>query len=329
MSDNREPLISVIIAIYNPGKYLKACLDSIVNQTYENLEIILVDDGSTDNSLAVCKEYAEKDSRIIVHHKENSGVSATRNQGIRLAHGDYFSFIDSDDILETDAYEYLINCIKKHNVDAVNYEHYITYKDREITHKLPEECYGLFDRKQSIALLVNNVMFAWNKLFSKDIIKNVWFDEEIYRGEDSLFAIQAFDKATNVWFDSRPLYHYLQSENSAVRGEFRKSQLSAVKLTDIYEPFFSEKYPELYSSQMGMLMNLMTTLYFDMKFDKKNLSDEKKTVVDKFKQLYKKTDIKNFSKKKKLTLKIFYISPNFSYLIRKTNLFIRRLKNGK
>ena len=327
--NNNEPLISVIIAIYNPGKYLRACLDSIVNQTYKNLEIILVDDGSTDDSLALCNEYAAKDNRIIVHHKENSGVSATRNQGIRLAHGDYFSFIDSDDFIELDTYEYLMELINEHNADAINYEHFITYKDREITHKLSEKCYGVFNKKDSVAQLVHNVMFAWNKLFSKKIIENVWFDENICRGEDSLFAIQAFDNADKVLFDSRPLYHYLQSEDSAVRGNFRKSQLTAVNLIDIYEPFFSIKYPELYDYQMGMLMNLMTTLYFDMKTDKKTLLEEKNFVLSKYKQLYNKTDIRKLSKKQKITLKIFKFSPNFSYLIRRTNILMRRIKNGK
>ncbi len=329
MKHSNQPLISVIIAIYNPGKYLRPCLDSIVNQTYKNLEIILVDDGSTDDSLSVCKEYAEKDNRIIVHHKENSGVSATRNQGIRLAHGDYFSFIDSDDILEPDAYEYMISLVKEHGADAVNYEHYITYPDREIIHKLSDNNYGLFEKDQAIAQLVHNVMFAWNKLFSKKIITNLYFDESIARGEDSLFSIFAFDKADKIWFEQRPLYHYIQSNNSAVRGKFRESQLSAVKLINIYEPFFKEKYPQFYDTQMGMLMNLMTTLYFDMRMDKNDHKNNQKLVISEFRGLYKKVNIKSFSKKKALTLRIFMASPSFSYFIRKINLTIRRIKNGK
>lgn len=329
MSNNREPMISVIIAIYNPGKYLNGCLDSIINQTYKNLEIILVDDGSTDNSLEVCKEYAEKDSRVIVHHKENSGVSATRNAGIRLAHGDYFSFIDSDDILEPDAYEYMIDLVKKNNVDAVNYEHFITYPNREVAHTLPDNNYGLFDKNQAIEQLVYNVLFAWNKLFSKKIIENVWFDETIARGEDSLFSIFAFDKADKVWFEKRPLYHYIQSNNSAVRGKFRESQLSAIKLIDIYEPFFKEKYPQFYDAQMSTLLNLMTTLYFDMRLDKCNHKENQKLVVKTYKKLYKKVNIKSLSKKKATSLRIFRISPGISYFIRKANLTIRRIKNGK
>lgn len=329
MSNNREPLISVIIAIYNPGKYLRGCLDSIVGQTYKNLEIILVDDGSTDDSLSVCNEYAEKDSRVIVHHKENSGVSATRNVGIRLARGDYFSFIDSDDYLEKDTYEYLMNIVNTHGVDAVNYEHFITFPNREQIHQLNDKNYGEFYRHQAIHQLVHNVLFAWNKLFSRKIIEGVFFDETIARGEDSLFSIMAFDKADKIWFEKRPLYHYIQSENSAVRGKFRKSQLTAVNLIDIYEPFFSEKYPELYDAQMGIMLNLMTTLYFDMKADQEKLKREKKLVRNKFKELYKKVNLNKLPKKSRNKLKIFKFSPLISYSIRKCNLLMGRLKHGK
>lgn len=312
-----EPLISVIIAVYNPGKYLRACLDSIVNQTYRNLEIILVDDGSTDDSLRICQEYAEKDNRIVVHHKDNSGVSATRNQGIRLAHGDYFSFIDSDDILEIDAFEYLINLIKEHNVDAVNYEHYITFPQNETVHKLAPDNYGLFDKRGAMKQLVYNVAFAWNKLFSKKIIENVWFDEEICRGEDGLFARQAFDKAESVWFDSRPLYHYIQSEESAVRGKFRTSQLTAIKLIDKYDVFFGEKYPELHGHVMSMLLYLMAMLYWDMHNDSQNLESEKAMVKKEFNKLYPKVSKSTLPRKNRLLLKLFRISPKLFCIIKK------------
>lgn len=312
-----DPLISVIIAIYNPGKYLRGCLDSIVNQTYRNLEIILVDDGSTDDSLKICQEYAERDNRVIVHHKENSGVSATRNQGIRLAHGDYFSFIDSDDILEIDAFEYLIKLIKEHNVDAVNYEHYITFPQYETVHKLAPDNYGLFDKRGAMKQLVYNVAFAWNKLFSKKIIENVWFDEEICRGEDGLFARQAFDKAGSVWFDSRPLYHYIQSEESAVRGKFRTSQLTALKLIDKYDDFFGEKYPELHGHVMSMLLYLMAMLYWDMHNDSQNLEAEKAMVKKEFNKLYPKVSKSTLPRKNRLLLKLFRISPNLFCIIKK------------
>ncbi len=316
MSDTNKPLISVIIAVYNPGKYLRPCLDSIVGQTYTNLEIILVDDGSTDDSLAICKEYAEKDSRVIVYHKENSGVSATRNQGIRLAHGDYYSFIDSDDWLEKDTYEYLLGLMLKHDVDIVTHEHFINYPNKEITNKSPEGSYGLFNRKDGMNVLVHYFPFACNKLFSKHTINNLWFNENIFRGEDGLFTRFAFDNADKVWFDKRPLYHYVQSEESAVRGKFRKSQLTAVNLIDIYDSFFLEKYPELYNHVMSTLCTLMITLYCDMKADSENYIWEEKLVVDEFRKIYKKLKLKEFTLKKKTTLRLFRFSPYLFYKLK-------------
>ncbi|MBQ4105730.1 MAG: glycosyltransferase family 2 protein [Clostridia bacterium] len=328
MNNNPQPLISVIIAIYNPGKYLRACLDSIVGQTYKNLEIILVDDGSTDNSLEICREYAEKDSRVIVHHKENSGVSATRNQGIRLAHGDYFSFIDSDDWIEKDTYEYLMNLMTEHNVDVVTHEHYATYPNKEVAHKIPDTEYGLYNRKEAMGILVHYFPFACNKLFSKKIIEGLWFNEEICRGEDGLFTRLAFDKADRAWFDPRPLYHYMQSEESAVRGVFRPSQLTAVKLIDLYEPFFSKKYPELYDYAMSNLLHLMTTLYYDMRVDKVKYLQEQKMVVKEFNKLYPKINLGNIPKKSATLYKTFKISPTMFYLSKKLRLLIGRIAHG-
>ncbi len=329
MSNNHEPLISVIIAVYNPGKYLRPCLDSIVNQTHKNLEIILVDDGSTDDSLKVCKEYAEKDSRVIVHHKENGGVSSTRNLGIRLAHGDYFSFIDSDDYLEEDTYEYLMNLMKTHNVDIVNHEHFITRPSRETVHTSPDSAYGKFDRKQGMNVLVRYYPFACNKLFAKKCVENLFFDETICRGEDSLFCRFAFDKADSVYFDKRPLYHYVQSEDSAVRGSFRTSQLTAVNLIPIYDTFYSEKYPELYDEGMSYMLHLITTLYFDMRCDKVNYSKEQKELVEKFNALLPKVNLNNISSKNQKLYKSFRKSPTFFYIAKKFRLLLWRIKRGK
>ena len=128
--------ISIIIPVYNPGEHLVKCLESIINQTYENLEIILVDDGSSDGSGELCDEYAKKDSRIICIHQENAGVSNARNKGLEIATGDYFHFPDSDDYLELDTYEYLLNLIDEHQCDAVAFEHFVTYPNNEITHKM-------------------------------------------------------------------------------------------------------------------------------------------------------------------------------------------------
>lgn len=304
------PLISIIIPVYNVEKDLRKCLDSIVNQTYKNLEIILIDDGSTDNGAEICRQYAQKDDRIVFMSRENRGVSATRNEGIDLAHGDYFSFIDSDDYLEPDAYEYLLNIVSEHNVDAVNYEHFITFPDKEIIHKLADSNYGLFDKKGAQYQLLCKVAFAWNKLFSKKIIENLRFDEEILRGEDSLFSHLAFSRAEKVWFDSRPLLHYVQSEESAVRGAFKPSQLTAVKLFEAYDELYKVEFPEFMPTHIANMENLMIMIYYDMWADKVNYKEDQKEIYKVFKEHYKTAkSCKNSSKKQKLKLLIFRISP--------------------
>lgn len=316
-----NPLISVIIPVYNVEAHLRKCLDSIINQTYKNLEIIIINDGSTDNSPFICSEFAKMDNRIIYKSRENRGVSATRNEGIELARGEYFSFIDSDDYLEPDTYEYLIGIIKEKKVDAVNYEHYITYSNYEKQHKIAEKDYGNFDCRDSQYQLVYNVAFACNKLFSKKIIEGLKFDESILRGEDSLFARLAFSKADNVWFDSRPLYHYVQSDDSAVRGSFRKSQLTAIKLYDIYNKFYSEKFPELLPKCIANLNILIVSLYFDMWNDKVNYRTEQRQVKKVFDKYYKIAfSCKELPLKQKMKFIIFKLSPTVFCLLHKIGL---------
>ena len=122
MKQNLTALISIIIPVYNSGEYLQTCLDSIVGQTYKNLEIILIDDGSTDGSAEVCDDYAQKDSRIICIHQSNGGVSKARNRGLEIARGAYIHFPDSDDYLDLDTYEYLLNLMNQHQCQVVNYK---------------------------------------------------------------------------------------------------------------------------------------------------------------------------------------------------------------
>ena len=304
-----KPLISVIIPVYNVEKHLEKCLNSIINQTYKNLEIILINDGSTDKSGEICAKFSENDSRVKFIQQENSGVSRARNVGIENSSGDFFSFIDSDDYLELDTYEYLINIVEEKKVDAVNYEYYITYPTNEVQHIYNRVHYGLASREQAQYELVNNVAFAWNKLFSKRLVDGLKFNEEVLRGEDSLFARQAFDKAESVWFDKRPLYHYVQSDESAVRGNFRKSQLTAVNLYDIYFNFYSEKFPELLPYCISSLNNLMVSLYYDMWSDKLNYDIEQKNIVEIFKKYFKVASSCKISKKQKIKTYIFYWSP--------------------
>ena len=308
-------LISVIIPVYNAGKYLRPCLDSVTGQTYSNLQIILINDGSGDNSLEICREYAEKDPRILLIDQKNSGVSAARNRGIAEAKGDWFSFIDSDDYLELDAYSHCMEIIGEHSCDAVCYEYFTTYPDREILHRMPPECYGLLDRRQSMHLLHGGLPFTWTRLFHRKLVDGVAFDTTICRGEDGKFNTEVLHRAETVFFTERTLYHYVQSDESACRGRFRPSQLTAVRLMDFYPDFFAENYPELLLSWNIGFLHLLISLYFDMYEDALPYHSEQKQLLEVYKQHYRRVDLKKISRKNRLKFFVFrYFTRSFCLL---------------
>ena len=312
-----EPLISAIVPVYNSEKYLRNCLDSLIGQTYQNLEIILIDDGSKDRSGAICDEYAARDSRIVCVHQPNGGVSKARNKGLSIAHGDYYSFPDSDDYLEPDTYAYLLQRMEEHQVDAVNFEYYVTYSNHESAHMLSEKYYGIFDREGAHRVVLTGEPFCWNKLYAKKLIEGLRFREDILRGEDSLFAHYALEKAEKVWFDKRPLYHYVQSEESACRGVFRPSQLSALKLYDAYQPLYQEKYPSLYQRFLVNMSDLLISLYYDMWADKENYKKEQKDLVKEYRLHYKQIDLHRIGKSKRLKFRLFYLAPCLFSIVHK------------
>ena len=320
------PLISVIIPVYNTEKYLRTCLDSIVNQTHSNLQIILIDDGSTDNSGLICDEYAQKDSRIICVHQQNGGVSKARNEGLKIATGDYIHFPDSDDYLDLDTYEYLLKIARERQCDVVNFEHFITYKDKEITHFFSNERYGEFSVEGAHRQFVTGVQFCCNKLFSSKLIKGfdnfspLYFREDILRGEDTLLSAYATDRANKVWFDKRPLYHYVQSEESACRGKFRKSQLTIVKLFDAYKPLYKQKYPDVWNDFLLSMQDNLISIYYDMWADEVNYELEQKEIKKLFKEKNKLIKKANIGIKRLVKYVLFSISPRLFCWVHKTCL---------
>ena len=311
-----NPLISIIIPVYNAGEHLKKCLDSVLHQTCRNLEIILIDDGSTDGSGDLCDEYAAKDQRIICLHQVNGGVSKARNQGIKLAKGDYYHFLDSDDYIEEDTYGYLLDLTGVYGCEVINFEYYITCPGKEDIHCLRDDQYGLFQTAQAHRITLTGEPFVWSKLFSRDVIKGkngsdpVFFREDLSRGEDSLFAHQVIERAKTVWFDKRPLYHYVQSKNSAVRGEFRTSQLSVLKLYDAYQEFYQNKYPELYPVFLKKMAHLLISIYYDLWSDQRDYGREQKKVYKYFTRYGRqKLQGGRLSLKDRLKFSVFSMSP--------------------
>ncbi len=203
--------ISVIIPIYNAEPFLPACLDSVQAQTHRELEIILVNDGSTDGSGAICDRYAAGDARIRVIHQENGGVSRARNRGLELATGELISFIDGDDTMEPNMYELLVRCMEEHDADISHcgYKHLVRDEVRLVndTRQIRPQT-----RDEALDCFVSGWLFGgglWNKLFRRELLEGLSFREDLKNNEDILFNFEAFCRAGRSVFADYPLYNYV------------------------------------------------------------------------------------------------------------------------
>lgn len=212
--------ISIVVPVYNAKKTINRCIDSLIHQTYEKLEIILVDDGSTDGSGAICDEYVKQDQRIIVVHKQNAGVSAARNTGIQKATGSYLQFVDSDDYLEQNACEILVNAMEENKSQMVIcgcVEHRGETK-KKIMPNLEGNIKLQDIGKRFGELYISNLLnIPWNKLFLREKIEKN-FDINISLGEDLLFNIEYMKKVNDITFLNEILYHYIIEQNSLSRS---------------------------------------------------------------------------------------------------------------
>lgn len=205
-------MISVIVPVYNTAPYLKQCVDSLLNQTYKDIEVFLIDDGSTDDSGKICDEYARKDSRIIVIHQKNQGVSAARNVALEQIHGNWVCFIDSDDWLEDTMFEKLLRLATKTNADIAacdvfdekgddtSYRNYWNVPDKSTELIFEDDDKLFYGFAYSLVL--------WNKLICVDLIRDIRFSTKYRYGEDSLFLSDAIIRSKRVGCIGEPLYHY-------------------------------------------------------------------------------------------------------------------------
>ena len=204
-------LISVIVPVYNASKYLNRCIDSILGQTYTNLEVILVDDGSTDESPAICDSYGEKDNRVKVVHKENGGVSSARNAGLKVASGEYVAFVDCDDSIDKNMYELLAGIMERENVDLAICDDYRHENNKIMTKsKHPSGIVSketVDDRLVLISATDVNICAPWNKLYKRALI-DFEFDTNVNWGEDQLFNYKYISKIDKMYYLDRQLYHY-------------------------------------------------------------------------------------------------------------------------
>ena len=210
----KTALISVIIPIYNCEKVLKRCVESVINQTYKNIEIILVDDGSQDNSLKICKEYEANNKNVLVISQKNSGPSSARNLGLKNANGEYIGFVDSDDYIDSEMFQKLyVSCTT--NAADISICNYIKeYDENKLIHNEKIENCTCSGKKACLDFLLKSQVNwgIWNKLYKASLIKekNILFDQKLRIGEDGLFNFNIIDNNSDIKISylCEELYHY-------------------------------------------------------------------------------------------------------------------------
>ena len=208
--------ISVIVPVYNVSAYLPQCLDSILTQDYEKLEVILIDDGSTDDSGAICDRYACSDSRVRVIHQKNGGAAAAKNAGLRAATGEYLSFVDSDDFLEPDVYGYMLSLLRDNHVDAAVFAFRDIYRSRK-EDQIRQPGRMVMEGKEYLLRFTSDWSAAllWNKLYKRALFQNVFF-EEGHKIDDEFFTYQGMMNAGRVLCDDRVIYNYRRRVSSVM-----------------------------------------------------------------------------------------------------------------
>lgn len=227
---NKNSFISVIVPIYNSKRCIEKCIKSILCQTYKNIEILLINDGSTDNSLDICKKYAKKDKRIKIINKKNGGVSSARNVGLLNSTGKYISFVDSDDYIEKNMIELLYNSIIEEESDIAICNLFFEDENggKKFNNKSENFCF-IREKFPEFSFYNKNISgFVCNKLYTKSILNNIFFDKNIIIGEDNLFNYEILNNNQILKYSyiNNCLYHYVQNSLSQSNKKFNINKIS-------------------------------------------------------------------------------------------------------
>ena len=311
-------LITVIINVYNGEKYIKKCIESIINQTYKNLEILVIDDGSTDNTLSIIKEY--KDKRIRIISTENKGLSMSRNVGIENALGNYLYFIDSDDFIEKDTIEYLYKLIKKYDVNIstckpmaiYNYD----YKVRKIKEKI--KLLDSFEMLKNVLLAIDSTGTTWNKLYKKELFSDIRFENRIIN--DIVTTYKLVLKSKKIVYSNQKKYYYLKHKDSITTKE---NSLDRTK--DFFDAsierynYIKKIYPKFNENDFGLVKNIVKLYLTD---DEENLKYLDSNALDYFNKLFSfKILFCKLNAKDKIKIILFKMSPKlYKKIVRRYRL---------
>lgn len=316
-----NPKISIIVPVYKVEPYIHKCIDSILNQTFKDFELILIDDGSPDNCGKICDEYALKDNRVLVIHKENGGLSSARNRGIDIAKGEYIGFVDSDDWIEPDMYEILYDICKLNDCDMANCSSTIYFPNKTVVnggHSLI-----IHNKEEAMKTMLEGKLYdevAWTKLIKKELLSNIRFKEGIIY-EDTDFTYRVIDKANKIGCIGKAKYNYMKREGSTMDKAVRDLRIDAAIIYEEMYEFFKIKYPSLSNIVLLKLANsCMSILNMISKDDNFKYNKEKyykvAYILNKhYKRIFK---IKEFPNTVKILLSATKINPIlYRYIINK------------
>lgn len=297
--------VSIIVPIYNVEKYLPKCIDSILNQTFKDFELLLVDDGSTDTCGKICDEYEKKDNRIKVIHKKNGGLSDARNKGIDASNSEFISFIDSDDYIAEDMYEILYNNLEKENADISICGYYRCLNGKMVP-KFKKEEYFVVNNKEALRLVLEDKKIsveACTKIYRKSLFDNVRYPVGKL-SEDAFTTPTILSKANIVVGTTAPKYYYIIREDSITNSVFKKNDLNVIEAYKHNYDLVMDKFPELKNQAIFRYYWAHACVLKKMVLSKNfNDSDEYDKVVSSMKKGTFKI-IKNplFSKQRKLSV---------------------------
>ena len=300
--------ISVIVPIYNVEKYLNRCVNSIINQTYTNLEIILVDDGSPDNCPNLCDDWAKKDSRIKVIHKENGGLSDARNAGLNVCTGDYVTFVDSDDFVSEIIIESLFKNLKKYNAEISICCSQVFKEDDDI---VLDNDYKIFEILKETAIentyktTNREFLTAWGKLYKRELFAELRYKKGFLH-EDEFIIHHLYHLSKKIVVTTQKLYYYFKNENSITGGGFKLKRIDILRALQDRSEFLKQNYLELYKESFAtFFVYRCIDIFFEIPNDFKEKKLAQKLTKQYFNLAYKGLKgIKSPSKKRFLIFKI-------------------------
>ncbi|MGE5495699.1 MAG: glycosyltransferase family 2 protein [Burkholderiales bacterium] len=321
-------MISILVPVYNAEPYLKRCVDSILAQTYKEFELLLMDDGSTDGSAGICDDYAKIDSRVRVFHKRNEGVGAARNQLIEKAKGEFIGFVDSDDYVEPEMFEVLLNNLMKTGADiSVCAANIVGVSKPGKAKKEPE----LLSRKQAVFEFIGNGRITrslWDKLYKAELFQGVRF-AEIPAFEDMLAVYELLEKCEKIVLDSRMLYNYVITPGSLMRSKLSDYHLAELDAQKELGKKIGAAYPEMIPKLEVSELKTKIIIYNRIIVESPELHTLYSKILNELKANFKKVLISEYSnaKLKAMIFMIKFCNPLYKICIRAVKAH-RALKHG-